>query len=125
MRWWLIGSSDNEPIEGVAIVLPLEGVRVLDLAIMYAGPGSTMCLGDMGGDVIKIEQHAGDDSRGMLGTPFLGRNSGAFMVMNRNNRGMVLDLRQPAGKEILHRLGKTRAVLFHNYRPGGGGGRGG
>ena len=99
-------------------MLPLEGVRVLDLAIMYAGPGSTMYLGDMGADVIKIEQHAGDDSRGMLGTPFLGRNTRAFMVMNRNKRGMVLDLRQPAGKEILHRLAKTSDVLLHNFRPG-------
>jgi len=98
-------------------VLPLEGVRVLDLAIMFAGPGAAMYLGDMGAEVIKVEQHKGDDSR-LNTTAFLGQHSRGFMVLNRNKRGIVLDLQRPEGQEALHRLVQTADVLIHNYRPG-------
>jgi len=98
-------------------VLPLEGVRVLDLAIMFAGPGAAMYLGDMGAEVIKVEQHKGDDSR-LNTTPFLGEQSRGFMVLNRNKRGIVIDLQASEGQEVLHRLVRSADVLIHNYRPG-------
>ncbi len=99
-------------------MLPLEGLRALDLAIMYAGPGTSMYLADMGAEVIKVEQHIGDDSRRNLSTPYLGMESRAFMVINRGKRDIVLDLQQPEGKEIIHRLIPTCDILQHNFRPG-------
>lgn len=98
-------------------MLPLEGIRVLDLAIMFAGPGAAMYLGDMGAEVIKVEQHKGDDSR-LNTTPFLGEHSRGFMVLNRNKRGIVIDLQASDGQEVLHRLVRSTDVLIHNYRPG-------
>jgi len=99
-------------------MLPLEGLRALDLGIMYAGPGTSMYLADMGAEVIKVEQHIGDDARRNLSTPYLGMESRAFMVINRGKRDIVLDLQQPEGKEIIHRLIPTCDILQHNFRPG-------
>jgi len=97
---------------------PLAGAKVLDLAIMYAGPGTTAYLGDMGADVIKVEAPNLDDSRRLQSTKFLGPNSRAFMTLNRNKRGIVVDLRQPDGQDVLHRLVRDADVLLHNYRAG-------
>lgn len=97
------------------MALPLAGVRVLDLASMMAGPYGATLLGDMGADVIKIEPPTGDEAR-LLG-PKIGNDSGAFVGINRNKRGMVLDLTQPKGREVYFRLIKTADVVVENIRP--------
>ncbi|HIC82698.1 MAG TPA: CoA transferase, partial [Kiloniellaceae bacterium] len=82
-----------------------------------AGPFCTMLLADMGADVIKVEKVSGDDTRRMV-PPTVGGESAAFMMMNRNKRGIVLDLKQPEGKEALRRLLRAADVVIENYRKG-------
>jgi len=95
---------------------PLTGMRVLDLAHVMAGPTCGRMLADMGADVVKIEKiDGGDDTRRML-PPDIKGESAAFMMMNRNKRGIVLDLKKPLGREALKRLVKTADVLIENYR---------
>ena len=97
---------------------PLAGMRVLDLSHVMAGPVCGLMLADMGADVIKIERiPIGDDSRQML-TPSIKGESAAFMMMNRNKRGLALDLKKPKGQEVLKRLVKTADALIENYRKG-------
>jgi crotonobetainyl-CoA:carnitine CoA-transferase CaiB-like acyl-CoA transferase len=93
---------------------PLEGIRVLDMATMMAGPYGATVLGDLGADVIKIESHYGDESR-HLGPERDGEKS-AFLSLNRNKRGIVLDLRRPAAKEAFARLVATTDILITNIR---------
>ena len=101
--------------------LPLDGIRVVDLSRVLAGPFATMLLGDLGADVVKVEPPDGDESRGW-GPPWWGdpadRRSAYFASVNRNKRSIVLDLRTDAGARDLHRLLATSDVLVHNYRPG-------
>ena len=74
---------------------PLSGVRVLDLSRVLAGPYCTMILGDLGADVIKVEQPGkGDDTRAW-GPPWAGTESAYFLTVNRNKRGITLDLKSP------------------------------
>jgi crotonobetainyl-CoA:carnitine CoA-transferase CaiB-like acyl-CoA transferase len=97
---------------------PLAGMRVLDLSHVMAGPVCGLMLADMGADVIKVERiPIGDDSRQML-TPSIAGESPAFMMMNRNKRGIALDLKKPQGQEVLKRLVKTADALIENYRKG-------
>ena len=96
----------------------LEGIRVIDLAQMWAAPGVSMYLGDQGAEVIKVEPRTGDMSRGLGTTPYLKENSRSFMVVNRNKRGIALDLRKPAGREVVLRLARNADVLVENFRPG-------
>ena len=97
---------------------PLAGMRVLDLSHVMAGPVCGLMLADMGADVIKIERiPVGDDSRQIL-PPAIGGESAAFMMMNRNKRGIALDLEQPKGQEVLKRLVKGADALIENYRKG-------
>lgn len=100
------------------MVAALDGVRVLDLTQIMAGPFCAMLLADLGAEVIKIEKpHGGDDARRM-GPPFYNGESAAFMAMNRNKRGLALDVRAPAGKALLWQLIATADVLIENFRPG-------
>ncbi len=95
---------------------PLVGMKVLDMAHVMAGPTCARMLADMGADVIKIEKaDGGDDTRRML-PPDIKGESAAYMMMNRNKRGVILDLKKPAGREALKRLVKTADVLIENYR---------
>jgi len=95
---------------------PLVGMRVLDLSHVMAGPTAGRMLADMGADVIKIEKaDGGDDTRRML-PPDINGEPAAYMMMNRNKRGVVLDLKQPAAREVLKRLVTTADVLIENYR---------
>ncbi|MEM9359575.1 MAG: CoA transferase [Pseudomonadota bacterium] len=95
---------------------PLAGMRVLDLSHVMAGPVCGLMLADMGADVIKVENiKGGDDTRDMV-PPEINGESGSFMMMNRNKRGIALDLKADAGKEILKKLVKTADVLIENYR---------
>ena len=97
---------------------PLAGMRVLDLSHVMAGPVCGLMLADMGADVIKVERiPVGDDSRQML-TPSIAGESPAFMMMNRNKRGLALDLKKPEGQQVLKRLAKNADALIENYRKG-------
>lgn len=100
------------------MIAALEGMRVLDLTQIMAGPFCTMLLGDLGAEVIKIEKpQGGDDSRRMA-PPYYNGESAAFIAMNRNKYGLALDIRTPEGKDILWRLIATADVLVENFRPG-------
>ena len=93
---------------------PLDGVRVLDLATMLAGPYAATLLGDLGADVVKVESHYGDDSR-HLGPERDGERA-PFLSLNRNKRSLVLDLRQPAAQDVFARLAATSDVVITNVR---------
>ncbi len=95
---------------------PLTGMRIIDLSHVMAGPTSARMLADMGADVIKVEKaDGGDDTRRML-PPDIKGEPAAYMMMNRNKRGIVLDLKKPAGRAALKRLLKDADVLIENYR---------
>jgi len=97
---------------------PLTGLKVIDLTHVMAGPTCTLMLADMGAEVIKVEKTpSGDDSRHMI-PPKLGDETAAFLMMNRNKRGIVLDLKREGGKTILRRLIATADVLVENFAPG-------
>jgi crotonobetainyl-CoA:carnitine CoA-transferase CaiB-like acyl-CoA transferase len=96
---------------------PLTGVRVLDLTRVLAGPFCTMTLGDMGAEVIKVEEPGkGDDTRSW--PPFVGGEATYFMAVNRNKRSLTLNMKAEAGRAILTKLVKKSDVLVENFRPG-------
>ena len=96
---------------------PLAGLKVVDLTHVMAGPTCTMMLADMGADVIKVEKSpSGDDTRLSI-PPKIGDQAASFMMMNRNKRGIVLDLKTPGGAEVLHRLIRNADVLVENFGP--------
>jgi CoA:oxalate CoA-transferase len=97
---------------------PLENIKVLDLTRILAGPYCTMMLGDMGAEIIKVENPKnGDDTRGW-GPPFLKGVSTYFISVNRNKKSMTLNLKENKGKEILRKLIKQCDVMVENFRPG-------
>jgi succinate--hydroxymethylglutarate CoA-transferase len=97
---------------------PLEGSRVVDLTRVLAGPLCAMWLGDMGADVVKIEQPGkGDDTRGW-GPPFVAGESAYFLGVNRNKRSLTLDLRSEPGLAILRRLIVGADVVIDNFKIG-------
>ncbi len=95
----------------------LEGVRVLELSRVLAGPWCGMTLADLGAEVIKIEPLGGDDTRA-LGPPFRDGMSAYFACTNRNKRSLALDLGKPAARPIIDRLVQRTDVLIQNYRLG-------
>lgn len=97
------------------MALPLEGIRVLDIASMLAGPYGATMLGDMGADVIKIEPPYGDESRAI--GPRIENDTGTFVGINRNKRGVVLDLTKPEGRDLYFRLVRTADIVIDNLRP--------
>jgi crotonobetainyl-CoA:carnitine CoA-transferase CaiB-like acyl-CoA transferase len=97
---------------------PLAGLRVLELAQIMAGPTCGMMLADMGADVIKVEKlPGGDDARGYR-EPRVNGVSAPFLILNRNKRGIALNLKLPQGRDILLRMVKEADVLTENYRRG-------
>src|SRR4051812_35326772 len=99
--------------------LPLEGVRVLDISQVMAGPYACMLLGDLGADVIKVEPPGGgDQTRGSMGFKMKGADSMGFLNMNRNKRSVALDLKTDAGRALLLKLVEQADILVENYRPG-------
>jgi crotonobetainyl-CoA:carnitine CoA-transferase CaiB-like acyl-CoA transferase len=93
-------------------------MRVLELAQIMAGPTAGMMLADMGADVVKVEKlPGGDDARGYR-EPRINGISAPFLILNRNKRGIALDLKQAKGREVLLRLVRTADVLTENYRRG-------
>ena len=96
---------------------PLKGIRVLDLTRVLAGPYCAMLLGDMGAEVIKVEEPGkGDDTRGW--PPFSGGESTYFMSVNRNKKSITLNLKAPEGRELLKKLVKKSDVVLENFRTG-------
>lgn len=101
----------------MTVVGALNDVRVLDLTRVLAGPYCTMMMADMGADVIKIEMPGkGDDSR-QFG-PFVKNESSYYMNLNRNKKGLTLNLKDPKGKEIFLDLVRKADIVVENYRPG-------
>ncbi|XP_028288778.1 succinyl-CoA:glutarate CoA-transferase isoform X2 [Parambassis ranga] len=99
-------------------IRPLEGVRVLDLTRVLAGPFATMILADLGAEVIKVERPgAGDDTRAW-GPPFVGSESAYFLSINRNKKSVAVDLKHPRGVQIIQELAGVCDVLVENYLPG-------
>ncbi len=94
----------------------LQGVKVLDLTQVMAGPFCSQLLGDLGADVVKVEPPSGDSTRGMGGRQ--GRESTAFWAVNRNKRGMVLNLKHPQAQELARKLAAWTDIWVENYRPG-------
>ena len=110
-------SSNDAKSEG-----PLHGVRVFDLSRVLAGPYATMILGDLGAEVIKVEQPGiGDDTR-FWGPPFMptptGRESTYFLSTNRNKRSITIDLKDPSEREFIEDLVRWADVIVENFRPG-------
>jgi crotonobetainyl-CoA:carnitine CoA-transferase CaiB-like acyl-CoA transferase len=100
------------------LVLPLEGVRVLDLSRVLAGPYATMMLADLGADVLKIEHpDRGDDTR-HWGPPFAGGESAYFLSVNRNKRSAGVNLKDPEGLEKVKKLATNVDVVIENMRRG-------
>lgn len=98
--------------------LPLEGLRVLDLSRVLAGPYATMLLADLGADVIKVEHpERGDDTRGW-GPPFVGGESAYFLSANRNKRSIGVDLKTKEGLARIKELARSADVLIENMRRG-------
>jgi formyl-CoA transferase len=98
--------------------LPLEGMVVLDLTQIMAGPVCTMLLADMGADVIKIEKPNGGDDTRRMGPPFTGDWASGFLALNRNKRSLGLNLREEQGRQVFRRLLETADVVVENFRPG-------
>ena len=94
----------------------LQGVKVLDFTQVMAGPFCSLLLGDLGADVVKVEPPSGDSTRGMGGRQ--GMESTAFWAINRNKRGMVLNLKHPKAQEIARKLAAWTDIWVENYRPG-------
>jgi len=115
--------KDNPHEEGM--LRPVGDIRVLDLSRALAGPYCTMMLGDLGADVIKVEQPGqGDESRAW-GPPFVGQpyasypgESTYYLATNRNKRSLTVNLKSPEGKEIIKRLAAVSDVLVENFRTG-------
>jgi crotonobetainyl-CoA:carnitine CoA-transferase CaiB-like acyl-CoA transferase len=97
---------------------PLHGIRVLELAQIMAGPTCGLMLADLGADVVKVERVPGGDDTRMMNRPSVRGESAAFMAMNRNKRGIGLNLKLPAAQDALKRMVARADVLTENYRKG-------
>ena len=93
--------------------LPLEGLRVIEFTHMVMGPTCGMILGDLGAEVIKVEPLAGDNTRKLLGS-----GAGFFPMFNRNKKSIAVDMKTPAGMELVRKLVATADVISENFKPG-------
>ncbi|MDZ7703860.1 MAG: CoA transferase [Trueperaceae bacterium] len=108
-----------EDITATQSALPLAGVRVADFSRVVAGPYCTMLLGDLGADVIKVEQpERGDDTR-QWGPPYRAGESAYYLSLNRNKRSLTLDLKHADDFELATQLIRRSDVMIHNFRSGG------
>lgn len=96
----------------------LEGIKVIDLSRVLAGPYCTMILGDLGAEVIKIEAPGGSDDTRAWGPPFAGDVSAYYLCANRNKKALTLNLREETGRRILKTLVRDADVLIHNFKTG-------
>ncbi|MCH7937221.1 MAG: CoA transferase, partial [Proteobacteria bacterium] len=102
----------------VAKPAALDGIRVLDLSRILAGPWSAMVLGDLGAEVIKVENPQGGDDTRTFGPPFEAGESAYYMAFNRNKRSILADLKTGEGQGIVRRLAAKSDVLIENFRFG-------
>ncbi|HTV87457.1 MAG TPA: CaiB/BaiF CoA-transferase family protein [Stellaceae bacterium] len=109
--------NDGDGACATAWAGPLQGLRVIDLTRVLAGPFCTQSLGDLGAEVLKIEPPGGGDETRRF-PPFIAGESHYFLGVNRNKKSLVIDLQQMAGADILRRLVATADILVENYRPG-------
>jgi len=96
----------------------LGGLRVLDLSRILSGPFCTMTLADLGADVVKVEDTKGGDDTRAWGPPFHGEDAAYFLSVNRNKRGIAVDLKDPECRALVQRLAHTADVVVENFRPG-------
>jgi crotonobetainyl-CoA:carnitine CoA-transferase CaiB-like acyl-CoA transferase len=96
----------------------LDGIRVLDVSQVMAGPFCCMLLGDMGADVIKVEPPTGDSTRRAMGFRLKGEDSPGFLALNRNKRSITMDLKDADERQAFYALARTADVLVENARPG-------
>ena len=97
---------------------PLSGIRVLDLSQALAGPAGSRILADLGAEIIKIEPPEVGEASRRMGTSFTEGESHYFMVLNRNKKGITLDLRTDEGRQIFYDLARVSDVVLDNFRPG-------
>jgi crotonobetainyl-CoA:carnitine CoA-transferase CaiB-like acyl-CoA transferase len=115
-----MNDAQQSPGETEARPLPLDGIRVIDFSIAMAGPTCSLLLADFGADVIKVERPARELTRAW-GTHYHGENkefSGLFLALNRNKRGVALDLKSPPDLQIVEDLIASADVVLENFRPG-------
>ncbi|XP_064908070.1 succinate--hydroxymethylglutarate CoA-transferase isoform X3 [Columba livia] len=106
------------PPAGASKVKPLDGVKILDLTRVLAGPFATMNLGDLGAEVIKVERPgAGDDTRAW-GPPFAGTESVYFLSVNRNKKSIAINMKDSKGAKLIRELAAVSDVFVENYVPG-------
>jgi crotonobetainyl-CoA:carnitine CoA-transferase CaiB-like acyl-CoA transferase len=96
----------------------LSGIRILDLTVMTAGPVGTMMLGDLGADIIKIEELKDGELSRKMGTMYIGQESVNFLSQNRNKRSVRLDLKKPEGRAAFLKMAAQADVVTENFRPG-------
>lgn len=94
----------------------LEGLRVIDFTQVMAGPTCTLCMADLGADVVKVEAPAGDLSRAL--SPWVHGEGVPFLALNRNKRSIVLDLKQPLHRQVALDLIAEADVVVESFRPG-------
>jgi crotonobetainyl-CoA:carnitine CoA-transferase CaiB-like acyl-CoA transferase len=97
---------------------PLSGVKVLDLTRIVSGPFATMLLGDLGAEIIKIEEPASGDESRTYGPPFINGESAYFLSVNRNKKSCAINLKTPEGIALIRELALNSDVLIENFRPG-------
>src|SRR5580698_10478737 len=98
-------------------MLPLAGIRVVDLTRLLAGPFCTAILGDLGADIIKVEALPDGDLY-RKAPPFDGDESVCFLTTNRNMRSIAVDFRKPAGLDLVRQIAGSADVLVENFKPG-------
>jgi crotonobetainyl-CoA:carnitine CoA-transferase CaiB-like acyl-CoA transferase len=96
---------------------PLQGIRVIDLSMMLAGPAGSMLMGDLGAEILKVEPLDGDETRTIPPYAY-GEDSAYFWAINRNKKALAINLKSPEGREIFYDLVKKADVVYDNYRPG-------
>jgi len=96
---------------------PLQGIRVIDLSMMLAGPAGSMLMGDLGAEILKIEPLDGDETRDAP-PYYYGESSAYFWSINRNKKSVVINLKSPEGRQVLYDLVAKSDVVYDNYRPG-------
>nr|XP_054092990.1 succinate--hydroxymethylglutarate CoA-transferase isoform X8 [Callithrix jacchus] len=112
------GLWTGRPQSDMENIKPLEGVKILDLTRVLAGPFATMNLGDLGAEVIKVERPgAGDDTR-TWGPPFVGTESTYYLSVNRNKKSIAVNIKDPKGAKIIKELAAVCDVFVENYLPG-------
>ena len=101
------------PERGAEPLLPLRGVRVVEFAHMVMGPTCGLVLADLGAEVVKVEPLEGDNTRRLVGA-----GAGFYPIFNRNKKSLAVDVKQPAGLELVHKLIASADVVTENFRPG-------